>query len=56
MMTWGAFDSPLLVFAGAAVLGAALAWAVRDARRWRRSDRRVDPYRYWRYHISRRGS
>ncbi len=56
MATWGALDSPLLVFAGAAVLGAALAWAVKDARRWRRTDRRVDPYRYWRHQIDRRES
>ena len=54
MASLEAFDSPLLVFAGAAVLGAALAWAVRDARRWRRTNRRVDPYRYWRHQVGRR--
>ena len=43
-----------LIVGASVVLGLALLGAVRDARRWRRPDRPVDAYAYWRRQISRR--
>ena len=43
-----------LIVGASLVLGLALLGAVLDARRWRRPDRSVDAYAYWRRQISRR--
>ena len=43
-----------LIVGASVVLAAALLAAVRDARRWRRADRSVDAYAYWRRQASRR--
>ena len=43
-----------LIVGASLVLALALAGAVLDARRWRRADRPVDAYAYWRRQVSRR--
>ena len=44
----GGWGQAHLVVVVAAVLAASLAYAIADARRWRRTDRRVDAYAHWR--------